>query len=269
LPITLAPEERRTLDEVARLHVQAVLGACNNNQTNAARVLGIDRKTLARRLDGWGITVVAQRPGLRPGSLLAIEGIDGAGITTQARRLAASLNERGHRAIVTQEPSAGPIGELIRTLLASHDVLPPSGAVRTFSLLFAADRVDHFHRVVAPALSSGTTVVSDRWYHSSLAYQRTGVERDWIAALNRYTQTPDVTIVLDVPPEIGRERRLAAGRKPEFFHDTATQQDIVAGYRATIAELRAAGERVESIDGRPSEDVVFAAILRTLALDRR
>lgn len=267
--MALPPDQRVTLDEVARAHVRAVLAACRGNRTNAARVLGVDRKTLARHLHSWGIAAGAERYDLRPGSLIAIEGLDGSGITTQANRLAALLDANGHRAIVTREPSAGPVGELIRELLATRGALPPSGAVRTLSLLFAADRVDHFYRSVAPALAAETTVISDRWYHSSLAYQRTSVDREWITTLNRHIRTPDVTVFLEVSPETGRRRRVAAGRPQEYFHDLAIQRDVAAGYRATIAELRAEGELIEVVDGEQPIDAVFAAIVRALGIERR
>ncbi len=268
-PATLAPEECRTLDEVARAHVQTALAVCHGNQTNAARALGLDRKTIARWMRKWGIATTAESRTLLPGSLVALEGIDGSGITTQAKRLVDFLSSRGHRALLTSEPSGGDIGTLIRRRLAETTELSQPGTLRALSLLFAADRVDHFHRVVAPALASGVTVVSDRWYHSSLAYQRTGVERDWIMSLNRHTRTPDVTVLLEVSPEVGQQRRTAASRAPELFHDLQIQRDVVAGYRVTIAELRAEGERIEVVDGERSPDVVFSAVLSALGLERR
>jgi len=268
-PTTLPPEDRHTLDEVAQAHVRSVLIACRGNQTNAARALGVDRKTLARMMLRWGIAITQELRTLRPGSLVAVEGLDGAGITTQASRLVAFLDARGHRAILTAEPSTGDVGELLRRRLASTSGLGVPGTLRTLSLLFAADRLDHFHRVVAPALAAGTTVVSDRWYHSSLAYQRTGVERDWIMAMNRYTRTPDVTLFLEVSPEVGASRREAAGRPHELFHDPTIQHEAAAGYRITIGELRAAGERIDVINGEGTPDLVFTAVLHSLGLERR
>jgi dTMP kinase len=264
----LSPQERQTLDEVMRAHVRAVLEACHGNQTNAARALGIDRKTLARSMRRWRLPATPEPRELRVGSLIAIEGIDGAGITTQAKRLVAHLSAREHPAVMTCEPSDGPVGELLKQLLA-HNSLAPAGMMRTLSLLFAADRVDHYHRVVAPALAAGTTVVSDRWYHSSLAYQRTGVEREWIAALNRHTRIPDVTVFLDVPPEVGLARRKAAGRVPELFHDLEIARSVVGGYRVTIGELRAEGERIEIVDGDRSEHAVFGDVLRAIGISPR
>jgi dTMP kinase len=263
-----ARDERRALDEVARAHVLAVVDACKGNRTNAARILGVDRKTLARKLLKWGISDATERGAVQPGSLIVIEGLDGAGITTQARRLVDYLNARGRSALLTGEPSTGPVGDLIRRLLAGEPALGKAGAVRALSLLFAADRVDHLHRVVAPALARGAIVVSDRWYHSSLAYQRTGVDRDWIVTLNLHTRVPDITVFLDVRPETGQQRRASAGRNQEFFHALEIQREVVAGYRATIAELAAEGERIEVIDGEQPEDVVFASIVRAAGIER-
>lgn len=268
-PIALAVEDRRTLDEVVRAHVRNALAVFHGNQSNAARALGLDRKTLARWLRKWGISANAEPRTLPPGSLVAVEGIDGSGITTQTKRLVEFLNAGGHHAVLTAEPSNSDIGRLIRRRLAETTQLSQPGTLRTLSLLFAADRLEHFHRVVAPALANGVTVVSDRWYHSSLAYQRTGVERDWIMALNRHTRTPDFTLFLEVRPEIGGQRRAAAGRAAELFHDLETQHDVVGGYRITISELREEGERIEIIDGEQSADLVFSSVLEVLGLERR
>jgi dTMP kinase len=242
------------------------MNACRGNRTNAARVLGIDRKTLVRYLDRWGIDIAPEQRSLHPGSLVAIEGIDGSGITTQAQHLVEYLNAHGHRAMYTSEPSTGSVGQLLRQLLASRSLRADAGTVRMLSLLFAADRTDHFQTVVAPALASGITVVSDRWYHSSLAYQRTRVERDWIIGLHRHTRTPDITFFLEVRSDIGQARRSAAERTPELFHDLELQEQVVHGYRATIAELRAEGERIEVVDGERAATTVSAAVLRALGL---
>jgi dTMP kinase len=206
---------------------------------------------------------------MRPGSLIAIEGLDGAGLTEQAKRLVDHLNAAGHRAILTSEPSDGPFGQLLRRLLSGDAPLTRDGSLRALSLLFAADRVDHRHRVVEPALASGATVVSDRWYHSSYAYQRTGVDRDWIRTLNAHARVPDLTIFLSVRPEIATRRREAAGRPREFFHDLGTQQQVEAGYRATIEELRREAERIEIVDGEQAADDVFAAIMRIVDAGER
>jgi dTMP kinase len=199
--------------------------------------------------------------------LIVLEGLDGAGTTTQAKRIVDHMQGRGQRAHLTREPSDGPIGRLIREMLTGSHAIPGQKlAQSTFGLLFAADRLDHLQREVEPALAAGATVVSDRWYHSSLAYQGTGADRDWIAQLNSRARRPDVTVFLKVRPEIAAKRRAAAGRTQELFEDLAMQQEVDAGYRATLAELIAAGETIETIDGEQSEDAVFAAVLRAAGI---
>jgi len=196
-----------------------------------------------------------------------LEGLDGAGTTTQAKRLVDYLTSKGEPAHLTREPSDGPIGRLIREMLTgAHAIAGQKLSQGTFGLLFAADRLDHLQREVEPALAAGATVVSDRWYHSSLAYQGTGADRDWIAQLNSRARRPDVTVFLKVRPEIAAQRRADAGRVQELFEDLAMQQEVDAGYRATIAELLAAGEVIEIVDGEQREDQVFAAVLRAAGI---
>ena len=194
-----------------------------------------------------------------------IEGLDGAGTTTQVRRLVEHLNARGQRAHATREPSDGPVGKLIREMLTGgHAIAGQALSQGTFGLLFAADRLDHLQREVEPKLAAGTWVVSDRWYHSSLAYQGTGADRDWIAMLNARARKPDITVFLKVRPEVAAERRVAAGRTQELFEDLQMQRDVDAGYRATIDELIAQGERIITVDGEQSEDDVFVEVVRAV-----
>ena len=197
------------------------------------------------------------------GLLVVIEGIDGAGTTTQTHRLVDALDSDGFDAHRTREPSDGPVGRLLREFLAGAHA--PTDAT-TLSLLFAADRADHIQREVAPALERGAIVVSDRWYHSSLAYQGTGEERQWIAELNRRARKPDLTIFIEVAPEVAAQRRAAADRSEEIFDALATQKRVAAGYRAVIDTLRPT-ERIEIVDGgRPIDEITAAieALVRAL-----
>lgn len=195
--------------------------------------------------------------------LFVLEGLDGAGTTTQARRLADALRTRGHTTHVTREPSDGPIGRLIREMLTGGHALPGGGALdqAAFSLLFAADRLDHLQREVTPALAAGTIVISDRYDHSSLAYQGTGAERAWITTLNRRARRPDLTIFLRVRAEVAADRRHAAGRSQELFEDLAMQRRVAAGYEEVMKACAEAGERVVILDGeQPLADVTAAIV---------
>ena len=199
--------------------------------------------------------------------LIVIEGLDGAGTTTQVKRLVEHVRAQGKPAHATREPSDGPVGRLIREMLTGHHAIPGQKLSQsTFGLLFAADRLDHLQREVEPKLAAGELVVSDRWYHSSLAYQGTGAERDWIAMLNARARRPDLTIFLEVRPEVAAHRRAAAGRVQELFEDLRMQEEVAAGYKATIAELTAQGERIEIIDGEASPDQVFASIVKLVGV---
>ena len=139
-----------------------------------------------------------------PGRLLALEGIDGSGKTTQARALAATLGAR-----LTHEPGATPLGATLRRLLLSPDA--PPIALRAEALLMAADRAEHVAVVVAPALAAGEWVVSDRFSGSTLAYQGYGRGLD-TAELARLVDwataglAPDLSILVDVPVELARSR---------------------------------------------------------------
>jgi dTMP kinase len=192
--------------------------------------------------------------------LIVVEGIDGAGTTTQTARLAAWLAARGYQTHATREPSDGPVGRLLREILAGRH--QPVDAT-TMALLFAADRADHLAREVEPALARGEVVVSDRYYHSSLAYQGAGEERSWIRMLNVRARTPDLTLFIEVPAQVGAARRVAAARPEELYDRLEMQERVAAGYREVMAEL-APRERIVTLDGTAAPDAVFAAIVHAV-----
>jgi len=148
------------------------------------------------------------------GLLVALEGIDGAGNTTQARLLARWLKRRGMEVLLTKEPTRGDVGRLIRARLRKGVKDPLVDA-----LLFAADRAEHVAKVIAPGMRRGLVVVTDRYVESSIAYQGAeGADPSWVEAVNSFAPRPDLTIILDLPP--GQ----ALARKPgprEGFEDEA------------------------------------------------
>lgn len=202
------------------------------------------------------------------GRFIVLEGIDGAGTTTQTERLIDALRARSHRAISTREPTNGPIGTMIRQVLTGRIVVADDRGPRapdwtTMALLFAADRMDHLDAEILPAIRSGHVVVSDRFDHSSVAYQSASAQDptavSWIQQLNARARRPDLTIVLDVPEDVAAERRARRGLRAELYEQSAFQQRLAAFYRDL--ERHFPGEQIVHVDGTQSPDAVHAAIL--------
>jgi dTMP kinase len=141
---------------------------------------------------------------LRKGAFIAIEGVDGAGSTTQTRLLVESLIRQGYPAMATKEPNPeGKLEPVIRTLLRDERTVPTMDA-----LLFAADRIDHVERVIKPLVASKMIVVTDRYFESSIAYQKAeGLDEKWIISINRNVIEPDLTIILDIDPGLSLKRK--------------------------------------------------------------
>jgi dTMP kinase len=135
----------------------------------------------------------------------------------------------------------------------------------TLGLLFAADRADHLQREIEPTLARGAIVVTDRYYHSSLAYQ-SDAGFAWVQQLNARARRPDLTLLLEVPVDVAAARRAADGRPEELFDRLETQRRVAEGYRRVVAEL-GRSERIEVLDGTQPLDAVAAEILtRVLAV---
>lgn len=202
------------------------------------------------------------------GRFLSIEGGEGAGKSTQVRRLADELRARGLDVIVTREPGGSEGGEAIRNLLMQGDVKRWSS--HTEALLFAAARADHVEKVIQPALGIGTWVISDRFIDSSRAYQGVagGIDDAAVLALHAFGSRgllPDRTLVLEVPPEIGAERAAvrdgaAADRfaaRERAFHD-----DVAAAFcRFAAAEP----DRVRLVDAAGDVETVAAGVIEAVA----
>jgi dTMP kinase len=173
-----------------------------------------------------GQAVAPAPPPVRRGLLLALEGGEGAGKSTQARLLAIWLRDQGFDVVATHEPGATKIGMRLRALLL--DTAHTGLSRRAETLLYAADRAEHVASVIGPALERGGIVVTDRYLDSSLAYQGSGRKlpvadiirlNDWATGGIR----PDLTILLDLPPEAGLRRRARSADRleaePTEFHD--------------------------------------------------
>jgi dTMP kinase len=201
---------------------------------------------------------------------VVLEGIDGAGTTTQAARWAERLRAARRPVHVTREPSGGPIGSQIRLVLSQRVALPAAYQPEMMALLFAADRLDHLASEIEPHLRDGYVVVSDRYDLSSIVYQSvtaTGSDparvASWIRDLNRGARRPDVTVVLDVSPEVAAARRRTRGGPAELYDDADLQARLAAAYRR--AEDLVPGDRVLHVDGDADVDIVAHRIEASLA----
>jgi dTMP kinase len=181
--------------------------------------------------------------------LIAIEGVDGAGTTTQTARLAAHFDLHA-----TREPSDGPIGRELRAILRGERGAVPEVAV---ALHFAADRVEHLANEIRP---SPRAVVTDRYLLSSLVYQSLALPRDFVATINQHAPPADLTILIDVPAEVAAARRAARGGVAERYDADATQRRLVDAYRREIALVPGG----VIVDGTGSADEVFAHLVPLL-----
>jgi dTMP kinase len=207
------------------------------------------------------------------GRFIVIEGIDGAGTTTLAARLAERLREARVPVHATAEPSGGPIGALIRQALTHRFVVPTELGARapgwsTMALLFAADRLDHLEVEILPRLRDGITVVCDRYDLSSLAYQSASAGGEaarvvpFIREANRWARRPDLTLVVDVPAEVAEARRRSRSRGAELYEDPDMQRRLADAYRD--AERLVPGDRVVHLDGTRTPDEVLGLALAAL-----
>ncbi len=200
------------------------------------------------------------------GVFFTLEGIDGSGKSTQARRLAEALTTDGHDVIATREPGGSPGAEQIRRLLVEGDAARWSA--ETEILLFTAARRDHLEKTIRPALDAGRIVVCDRFADSTRVYQGTA-RGDLRALVDRLHadligQEPDLTFVIDMEPAAALARGLARHSGEDRFEGlgVAFQTRLRTGFVALAREFP---DRVRLIDGnRPPEAVAaeIAAIAR-------
>ncbi len=209
----------------------------------------------------------AKRPSGR-GRFITFEGGEGAGKSTQINILADRLRAAKLRTIVTREPGGSPGAEIIRHLVLSGmgKLLGPDAE----TLLFAAARDDHVNSVILPALNQGAWVLCDRFFDSTRVYQgRLGhVPESLLKAMQRVTigdLKPDLTIILDIPVEVGMKRAAArrGDRAPDRFEaeDIEFHQNLREAYRQIAAEDP---QRCVLIDASADKDVVAAKIWTAL-----
>lgn len=195
------------------------------------------------------------------GRFITLEGVEGSGKSTQTGRLAAWLRERGREVVVTREPGGTPLAEAVRKLVL-RDWDEGVAAPTELLLMFAA-RSAHVRGLIDPVLSRGADVVCDRFIDSSHAYQGAGkgVDLQLFPALEKLalgSVRPDLTLVLDVPPEQGLERARARGQTNRFEAESLGFMQRVR--QAFIDRAKAEPSRCVVVDASADADCVFAAI---------
>jgi len=199
------------------------------------------------------------------GLFLTFEGIDGSGKSTQARRLAESLEAAGHDVVLTREPGGSPGAEEIRRLVLEGD--PDRWSAETEILLFTAARRDHLERTIEPALNAGKIVICDRFADSTRMYQ--GLSRGDLRALVDQLhglmigREPDLTLLIDMDPEIGLSRAKGRQGTEERFEDfgPALQKRMRSGFLALADEFK---DRFRVIDGNRDVDSVAVDVRETV-----
>ena len=214
------------------------------------------------------------RYGIEKTMFITFEGIEGSGKTTQVKHVADFLRKKGHDCVITREPGGTPIGEKIRAILldpASKGLSP-----LTELLLYTADRVQHVKELLGPSLAAGKTVLCDRYFDATLVYQgyARGLDIELIEQLHRLLLAglrPDITFLLDLPPETGLARAWTqinngnrTGRESRFEKEALSfHEKVRAGY-LTLA--RKEPERFRIIDASRDVDDVKKDIMKVFAL---
>ena len=198
------------------------------------------------------------------GKFIVLEGIDGSGISTQCQELKRILeSEFAYKAILTKEPSTGPVGVTIRQVLSRRI----SGIEdNSLALLFAADRVDHNLNTIIPALQQGKHVICDRYLWSSLAYQGRKEDLDWLEQINKYAYKPDLTIFIRVRPETSLKRITTSRLRTEIFEELDILQQVYDNYINIFKKWQDLGEQVIEIDGEQTSEAVTAQIIKELRI---
>ena len=195
------------------------------------------------------------------GLFISFEGIDGSGKSTQTKRLAKRLQQDGHEVVLTREPGGSVGAEEIRALVLQGD--PERWSAETEILLFTAARRDHLECVILPALSAGKIVICDRFADSTRMYQgiSRGNLREIVDRLHdlMIPHDPDITLLIDMDPEIGLSRAKARSTKEERFEDFGLQlqQNMREGFLTLAKEY---SDRFRVIDGHGDADQIAEEI---------
>jgi len=195
---------------------------------------------------------------MKQGKFIVIEGLDGSGKSTQIQRLAETLKQRGEKVYITAEPTEFETGAYLRRILSESQ----EKNMYLQAALFLADRLEHITHPefgIKRYLNEGYTVICDRYYYSSFAYQGTATDMNWVMDINLNCQemlTPDLCIFLDVNPDTCKDRIDRVREKPELYEkDIQLMREIRQNFLSVLDRL-ASTQTIAIIDAnRGLEDV--------------
>ena len=199
---------------------------------------------------------------MRRGKFISIEGGEGAGKSTQAALLARSLSDAGYEVLCVRDPGGTEIGEKIREILLDKDHAELTARVEL--LLYLASRAQLVSQVIEPALGSGKVVITDRFHHSTLAYQAgaRSLDMEMVREMNLFATAgilPDMTFLLDLPPEEGFKRKGSSGGE----NDRMEEQGLAfhQWVRKTFLKLAQQDpERIQVVDACKTAEEIAASI---------
>jgi dTMP kinase len=184
-----------------------------------------------------------------PGKMIVFEGLDGAGITTQATLLRNYLISKNKEAVLTKEPTDGLIGGMIKCSLRKEWVTDPL----TLQMLFAADRSHHLKTEIEPAMKKGKTVICDRYVMSSLMFGSLSVSVGILKQLNAEFRKPNLTFIIDTHPRICIERMKKARHHVELFEEEQKLEQI----RRNMISLKGYFPDTYIIDGNRTPEEIL------------
>ncbi len=190
---------------------------------------------------------------VKKGKFIAFEGLDGSGQSTQASKLLNYLKKRKEKVHLTKEPTNNLIGGLIRGQL-THDW---RSSPECLQLLFAADRAHHLEKEIMPMIEKGVTVITDRYFFSTIAFGSTEIsDWEWLKLLNKHFPQPDLTVVIKTNPKTCLKRIQENRFSIELFEKTDFLERTWRGYEKILKEF----QHLVVIDGEQDQEKVFNEI---------
>ena len=194
------------------------------------------------------------------GKFIAIEGLDGAGKSTQAGAVIGRFNLTCAAQIcATFEPTEFLVGGLVRGRLLNEWSCTPE----CLQLLFAADRADHLEKEILPLLERGVNVICDRYFLSSVAYGSIDCDMDWLMQINSRFLAPDLTVYIDLPASVCVKRMQDNGRSIELFEKADILERVAAEYKLAFDKI-AGGMDIAIVDGNRPQEKVTADVVNLI-----